>query len=250
MIFFDSITASDIPADAPGVAGYVDGWFAWLATDWDRFPHARKLRIAVRAGTNDGDILDVETGDATPAQAPVWVAMRRRAGLLRPVIYCNVFTWPEVVLAMTRGGQSCDYLIADPAPLGAQAGALHTLQGAIGVQYAWPPLSGGHYDLSWIDDAWLNPLSQVEPVHYEEDNVTKLSMTVPALDDQGNGSFVVPGMAGRVSAVMVNGNDPNHQGYDGLKPTFEVSERGADDLVVVQGGKPHAGFGVRVWVAG
>lgn len=88
-----------------------------------------------------------------------------------------------------------------------------------------------------------------EPVHFKEDNVTKLSAKVPPLDDQGNGYITIPGVAGRVVSVNVNGNDPSHEGYDGLKPFFEKSDRGSDVLLVIQGGKPHAGFDIEVWAA-
>jgi hypothetical protein len=88
------------------------------------------------------------------------------------------------------------------------------------------------------------------PVHFEGDHMTKLSVHVPTLDDQGNGSVPIPGVAGRVVSVMLNGNDPNHEGYDGNRATFESSARGSDELLVIQGGKPHTGFDVNVWVTG
>jgi GH25 family lysozyme M1 (1,4-beta-N-acetylmuramidase) len=121
----------------------------------------------------------------------------------------------------------------------------------------------GPCDVSlWLDsqadlDAYtLNPQSQVHiqsvapPVHYQEDNVTKVSVHVPTLDDQGNGNVPIPGVAGRVVAVNLNGNDPNHEGYAGLKPFFSWSDRGSDVLLVIEGGKPHTGFDLNAWVAG
>jgi GH25 family lysozyme M1 (1,4-beta-N-acetylmuramidase) len=94
------------------------------------------------------------------------------------------------------------------------------------------------------------PQPSPDPVHFKEDNVTKLSASVPPLDDQGNGYITIPGVAGRVVSVAMNGNDPSHQGYDGLRPSFSWSDRGSDVLLVIQGGKPHAGFDVAVWAAG
>ncbi len=94
------------------------------------------------------------------------------------------------------------------------------------------------------------PAPVAPPVHYQEDNVTKLSANVPTLDDQGNGNITIPGVAGRVVSVAMNGNDPNHEGYDGQKPSFSWSDRGSDVLLVIQGGKPHAGFNVNVWAVG
>lgn len=112
---------------------------------------------------------------------------------------------------------------------------------------------GYHADCIWWPPATTPqpaPHLLPEPVHFEEDNVTKLSASVPALDDQGNGYITIPGVAGRVVSVAMNGNDPSHQGYDGLRPSFSWSDRGSDVLLVIQGGKPHAGFDVAVWAVG
>lgn len=95
---YDAITPSNIRADAQVVCGYVDGRYAWTASDWARFPHASKGRIAVFASTNDGNILDVEPGNATPAQAPGWVQRRRAAGI-DPTVYCSLSDWPAVKAA-------------------------------------------------------------------------------------------------------------------------------------------------------
>ena len=84
---FDSVTARNIPTTAKMVAGYVDGLYKWTTADWARFPHAVKVRIACFGRTNDGQVLDVEDGNATPTQAPVWVMMRRVKGV-DPTVYC------------------------------------------------------------------------------------------------------------------------------------------------------------------
>jgi hypothetical protein len=78
------------------VAGYADGRYAWSQAEWDLFPHADHVKIAVRADFDGGDVLDVETGDATPAQAPGWIARRHAAGLYRPTVYCSLSVVPAV----------------------------------------------------------------------------------------------------------------------------------------------------------
>jgi hypothetical protein len=78
------------------VAGYLNGTFVWSQADWDLFPHANHVTITVTASADIGDVLDVETGDATPPQAEAWIAMRKAAGLYRPTIYCNLSTVPAV----------------------------------------------------------------------------------------------------------------------------------------------------------
>ncbi len=51
------------------VAGYINGIYAWSIAGWARFAGKPQWRISITAGANDGDVLDVETGDATPQQA-------------------------------------------------------------------------------------------------------------------------------------------------------------------------------------
>lgn len=93
---YDSINLSVIPADAVAVAGYVDGHWITAAALRNRFPRARLLTIAVFASSN-AECLDVETGDATPAQAPGWVARQQARGVYRPVLYCSVSGVPALL---------------------------------------------------------------------------------------------------------------------------------------------------------
>ena len=89
---YDGINASRLPRDAQLAAGYVDGLYAWSAADWARFsPGTVRVRIAVFASTDDGEVLDVEPGNATPAESVDWVLMRRRAGV-DPTVYMNMGT--------------------------------------------------------------------------------------------------------------------------------------------------------------
>ena len=89
------IIARDFP-DAQMIAGYLTGTYQWTVSDWGLFPHAQHVTIVTSAGANAGDVLDVETGDATPAQTQGWIAMRKAAGLYRPSIYCSLDTVPAV----------------------------------------------------------------------------------------------------------------------------------------------------------
>ena len=78
--------------DATKIAGYDNGRYAWTLADWNLFPHADHIHISVTASANMGDVLDVETGDATPDQTHGWISMRKSAGLFRPTIYCSLDT--------------------------------------------------------------------------------------------------------------------------------------------------------------
>ncbi len=100
---FDSVDLAQFPPNPPAVAGYVGGYWPTYAALVRKFPKARHLSIAVNAG-EDAECLDVETGDATPAQAPAWVRRQLSRGVKRPVVYANLSTMPAVVAALTGAG--------------------------------------------------------------------------------------------------------------------------------------------------
>jgi hypothetical protein len=147
---YDSVTPSAIPRSARMVAGYLPpSRYAWSDAEWAMFPNAVKVRIAIFANVNNGHVLDVEPGDATPAQAPGWVLMRRRAGV-DPSIYCNASTWPTVRAEFRRRGiREPHYWIAK------YDNVARIIPGSVAKQYANPPLHGrGHFDLSIVADYW------------------------------------------------------------------------------------------------
>lgn len=153
--FWDSTNPNDIPLAVDGVMGYENGAYAWPAAAWDRWPKTvAKVRISVNAYENVGDMLDVESGDATPAQAPHWVQLRQGSGLARPTIYMSESVWPQVQAACK--GLAVDYVVANynnnPA----------IPAGAVGHQYANEPLTGGHYDWTEVVDTWF-PSTQGGP---------------------------------------------------------------------------------------
>jgi len=157
---YDSTNAGDIPASAGAVAGYVNGIYAWSAADWARFPSAAKLGIAISADFNGGVVLDIETGDATPAQGPGWVRMRQTAGVGRPCLYCNLSTMPAVIWYCSNAGLvlGTDYSLW----IAHYTGVPHGIDGASAVQWADPGMgAGGHYDVSNITNpGWLASLGQ------------------------------------------------------------------------------------------
>lgn len=180
---YDSTTATDIPRNATMVAGYLPpSQFAWSAADWARFPNAVKVRIAIFASVNDGHVLDVEPGDATPAQAPGWVVMRRRAGV-DPTVYCNASTWPTVRAEFQR------QRIPEPHYwIARYDGVVNIPAGAVAKQYANPAVHGrGHFDLSAVADHWpgVDPeeddMELIDPVDWDKVNAagpTRLGWTI------------------------------------------------------------------------
>lgn len=99
----DSVDVDQIPTDAEAAAGYVNGAFANYSQIVLRTPHAHHLSISVRA-SGDAECLDVETGDATPSEAPAWVRRRLARGVHTPVIYANASTMPAVRAALNGAG--------------------------------------------------------------------------------------------------------------------------------------------------
>jgi hypothetical protein len=141
---YDSISAYTDPAGAQLYAGYVDG--SW--SDYDdvvrRFPGAVHVPIATSPDHLVGVVLDVENGDATPAQAPDWCMQRRQAGI-DPTVYCNASTWPAVIQAFA------DRVMTPPHFWIARWGPDHTIPaGAIALQHT----STANYDISAVADHW------------------------------------------------------------------------------------------------
>jgi acetyl-CoA acetyltransferase len=102
-IMYDSVDLAQIPGDAPAVAGYVGGHWPTYVQLARRFPHARRLSIAVNA-SEPAETLDVEAGDARPDQAPAWVRQQIARGVRRPVVYGAVSQMQEIVNLLTQAG--------------------------------------------------------------------------------------------------------------------------------------------------
>lgn len=147
---YDSTVAADIPEDAEAVAGYVNGASsAWSDADFGRFPNATvKRRISTTAEENVGDTLDVEYLDATPAQAPGWIAKRVASGIAEADLWLYVERSKWDALRAAVGAFAGGYWVAD------WTGEEHDVEGAVATQWASPsvpPAGGiGHYDLSHI----------------------------------------------------------------------------------------------------
>ena len=158
---YDSITPADIPPSAGMVGGYVPPSkfaAAWTNGGWARFAHAVQVKVTPTASVHGRGVhvLDVETGDAVPAQVPGWVSASRAAGQ-EPTVYMNVATWAPVInacvaarvpvpqfwVANWNGQQNLPSIVV--------GGITHT---AIAHQYADPATSGGHFDLSVVAPYW------------------------------------------------------------------------------------------------
>lgn len=153
----DSTNWQAIPVGTPIVAGYVPpSGFAWPELAWAKFAGSLLVRITPQVSTTGVGIqvLDVETGDATPGQAPSWAVAQRRLGQV-PTIYCSASSWGTVQHAFTSAGVAQpEYWVASYPGGGSQS--LPVLNGitAVAHQYADPATSGGDWDLSVVADYW------------------------------------------------------------------------------------------------
>lgn len=106
-VMYDSIDLAQFPSDPPAVAGYTSGFWPTYPELVKRFPKAKHLSIAVTAA-HDADCLDIETGDATPEQAPAWVRAQKKRGVERPCVYASLSSISAVLAALEREGISRD----------------------------------------------------------------------------------------------------------------------------------------------
>src|SRR5260370_7623371 len=156
LLMRDSITAADIPLEGlTVVAGYGNGVYAWSSADWARFPPPIVPLSVVVSADGVGDVLDVEKGDATPADCPGWADRFNRPGRRLPTIYSSRSSISWIRQAM--GSRPFDWWVAT-------LDGTQDIAGAVAVQYCGAAGSGdpcettGHYDESIIlDPSWVGP---------------------------------------------------------------------------------------------
>lgn len=166
---YDSIpaTAPSIPHDAAMVAGYVDGYFAWPADLWAKFPNAAHVRISVEpfeaSGVTTGyphgnwpraSVIDVELGAFNPADAGVFVRERNAFRPGSATVYASKATVPQVLRA-ARGHRYWLWLAwyVFHVPDAAEVAALEAELGleAYGVALAaWQHTPGPLFDTSLV----------------------------------------------------------------------------------------------------
>ena len=207
----DSVTPANLPEGFDLYAGYVDGLYANIPAIRARFPGRTVVQIVVFASHDAGDCLDVEQGDATPAQAPGWVQRRRAAGHAGPLVYCSESVWPQVRQAFQSAGvPEPGYWVAGyPGSVGP-----NLYPGSVGHQ--WRDV--GPYDESVMVDylPGIDPApvpDPVPPVIYPGDTVQANSITVAI--SGGNGWAPSPVPAAKVVSVEVLTENPGAVGrYD------------------------------------
>lgn len=202
----DAVNPDNIPVGVyPLVAGYINGPVSqWPAAGWAR--HAGRsilVRITVFASTNDGHVLDVEQGDATPAQAPGWVKMRRAAGT-DPTVYCSEAVWPAVrkAFAAAKVPEPHYWVAAYPGegqviPAGAIAHQyvdLGPLDESVVADY-WPGVDGGDMSFDLLT-ALPDPKSVAGTGTVQE----ALTAALYGIGGRRNGGSLADAVAGIASA--------------------------------------------------
>ncbi len=137
---YDSTTPSSIPAGQQA-AVYSDG--AYAATPSQVAGHPNTIWIDTNGSNPSANALDVEPGDATPAQAGQWVAQKLTDTPSQvAIVYTMRSDWPAVQAAVGQLPQWMQshvrWWIADPT------GVPHMVPGASATQWYWGP----NYDIS------------------------------------------------------------------------------------------------------
>lgn len=198
---YDSTTIESVPADAEMLAYYPYAFppseEAMKRFDWDK---TVGIRIDNR-GSNPHDcgILDVESGAATVADAPVWAKARKAAGYA-VTLYCNRDTLPALDKVMAAVAPEVDWYlwIADPT------GTEHTYDHprVVATQWGWPGKGypndqDHHYDTSLVINSDWHP-QPVPPKAVEE--VAEAPISVPSdVSASEEGSLSIAG-----TVVFVN----------------------------------------------
>lgn len=181
---FDAVAIEHIPNDASIVAGYVNGFWPTYNSLVAKFPLAHHVSVAVTSGVV-ADVLDVERGDATPADVPLWVKEMRNLKR-KPIIYTSRANVPAVQAECERASEAEPFFwVAD------WTNHPHIVPGSIGTQWAdgtslypgfalytdtslvspnWPGLYNPAPTFEHIAAAQLVPLKDPEQVKIALDN--------------------------------------------------------------------------------
>ncbi len=170
---FDATHEGIASLPAGQAAGYAtgSGTVPWTPADWAAHPGAVRIAQSPFEPADDlvhADVLDVETGAATPADGPGWYRSAlaaytagTRPGQRYPCIYCNMSTLPAVANALVAAGITAGpkLWLAEPSLSQAAAARLVGAGGGpwpvIGVQWRF----AGSYDESAVSGPWLAAVS-------------------------------------------------------------------------------------------
>lgn len=154
----DSVNVLSLPGGFDLYGGYDDGHWPDADAIAQRFPGKTVVRITVDPFDDEGDMLDVENGDATPDQAPPWVVRRRADGHGGPLVYFAEANRGAVVFAFLAAGVPLPGLFVAAVP-----GVGPYLQRPTDVGHQYAQGAGGAYDISTVID-YLPGIDPAPPI--------------------------------------------------------------------------------------
>lgn len=151
-LLVDSVTPEVLPVNVGMVGGYINGAVSqWPHNAWLRFPVAKHVRINVTGAANRGNCLDVETGDATAADAPHWYDSVTWTPKQNLAVYCNRGNVSSVIQAMGNRPWHLWLSTLDGSKLTVIDG-----KRVAACQFLGESILGVNMDLSEVyDDSWL-----------------------------------------------------------------------------------------------
>jgi hypothetical protein len=162
LLMFDSTNVADIPSTGmDAVAGYVGGNFTTWSALVKRFPHLPALSIAVNS-SQDAQCLDVEKGDATPADVPFWLDTQARLHPGRtPIIYTSA---SQIAAVRAAAGRRRYLLWSAHYGVGEHVCGRCGYPGADATQFDDKGAHGEHIDRTVMSAAFLAAFAPKVPV--------------------------------------------------------------------------------------
>jgi hypothetical protein len=135
----DAVAVGNLPNCSIYLA-YVDGGYVTVNAVRQLHPTAQIITVST-TGATPANVLDVEPGNATPAEARVWVDKG-----YGHIIYSDIAD--KAALVRDLAGTYWLWYAADPSGC-----SRHLVAGSIATQYCWT----GRYDISVTDGTWPTP---------------------------------------------------------------------------------------------
>jgi hypothetical protein len=245
---FDAVTVTNLPAGGDAYAGYGNGPYANIGAIQARFPGKTVLVVDV-LNEGIGDFLDIERGDAVPADAPGYVRRRLAAGAKLPGLYGSVSTWWQIVTELVAAGIGRTQVRVWSAHY---TGRAHLCDAGCGMPAGWVAdltqyADPGPYDVTLLADTVLAaaihtpaspPVPPPPPVITDIGDIVAEQITQwISTDSNGNGyaDFAVPAGGEIIGAPWADAGDPAETGgYEHPAATVAVGTKIPSGVVRVQ----------------
>ena len=231
---YDSINVRGLPPGGDLYLGYDDGMWPDADEIARTFPGKTVVRVTTNPADNEGDMLDVEKGDATPNDAPGWVQRRRDAGHGGPIVYFPASWRSQIIAAFASAKMPLPALF--PAAYPGPGAVLIDPSTDVGHQYA----SNNNYDTSVVVDylPGIDPAPATQPA-----NTTPAVTPSPSEESSMAVSKIINFKSdGQLDVFQVSGGNLWHKWANGGKWTNEaiphpagVAFVGAPEVAIIGG---------------